>query len=223
MTSTQEQTDQRHELEEDLREGFWADPPTLPPRWFYDERGSRLFDRITSLPEYYPTRAEREILQQRSAQILEVTGARSVHELGAGTSAKTGVLLDELTAGGRPATYAPLDISSEVLPGDRRAAAERVPHARGRAGRRRLPPPAAAGRCGRGAAAALPRWDDRQLHRGRARGIPADGSAQPRPRATTSSSVRISSRTPPGWWPPMTTRSGSLRSSTSISSTSSTG
>lgn len=115
MTSTQEQTDQRHELEEDLREGFWADPPTLPPRWFYDERGSRLFDRITSLPEYYPTRAEREILQQRSAQILEVTGARSVHELGAGTSAKTRVLLDELTAGGRPATYAPLDISSEVL------------------------------------------------------------------------------------------------------------
>ena len=105
----------RAELEADLRVGLWSDPPWLPPRWFYDERGSRLFDEITRLPEYYPTRAEREILARRSPEIVELTGARSVHELGAGTSDKTRVLLDALTRDGRPALYAPLDISSEVL------------------------------------------------------------------------------------------------------------
>ncbi|WP_435201802.1 L-histidine N(alpha)-methyltransferase [Janibacter sp. GS2] len=105
----------RAELEADLRAGLWGETPSLPPRWFYDERGSRLFDEITGLPEYYPTRAEREILQQRSPEIIEITGAHGVDELGAGTSAKTRVLLDALTAGGRRAVYAPLDISSEVL------------------------------------------------------------------------------------------------------------
>lgn len=105
----------RAELEADLRAGLWSEPASLPPRWFYDERGSRLFDEITTLPEYYPTRAEREVLAQRSAEIVELTRARSVHELGAGTSDKTRVLLDALTHDGRPALYAPLDISSEVL------------------------------------------------------------------------------------------------------------
>lgn len=105
----------RAELEADLRAGLWGETPTLPPRWFYDERGSRLFDEITRLPEYYPTRAEGEILARRSAEIIALTGARSIHELGAGTSAKTRVLLDALTAGVRDGLYAPLDISSEVL------------------------------------------------------------------------------------------------------------
>lgn len=105
----------RAELEADLRAGLWSDPASLPPRWFYDERGSRLFDEITGLPEYYPTRAERQILTRRGAEIIAVTAATSVHELGAGTSAKTRVLLDALTAGGRSALYAPLDISSEIL------------------------------------------------------------------------------------------------------------
>ncbi len=105
----------RAELEADLRDGLWSDPPSLPPRWFYDERGSRLFDEITTLPEYYPTRAEREILTARSVEILELTGARSIHELGAGTSDKTRALLDALTRDGRGGLYAPLDISREVL------------------------------------------------------------------------------------------------------------
>ena len=105
----------RDELESDLRAGLWSDPPSLPPRWFYDERGSRLFDEITGLPEYYPTRAEREILHRRSAEIIELTGARSIHELGAGTSDKTRVLLDALARAGEGGLYAPLDISSEVL------------------------------------------------------------------------------------------------------------
>lgn len=107
----------RAQLEADLRAGLWSTPPWLPPRWFYDERGSRLFDEITTLPEYYPTRAEREILEWYSPEIIRITGARGVDELGAGTSAKTRVLLDALTAGGREAVYAPLDISSEVLLG----------------------------------------------------------------------------------------------------------
>lgn len=105
----------RDQLEADLRAGLWSDPPSVPPRWLYDERGSQLFDEITLLPEYYPTRAEREILQRRSPEIIEITRARSIDELGAGSASKTRVLLDALTAGGRPATYAPLDISSEML------------------------------------------------------------------------------------------------------------
>ncbi|UTT66305.1 L-histidine N(alpha)-methyltransferase [Janibacter sp. CX7] len=105
----------RAELEADLRSGLWSQPATLPPRWFYDERGSRLFDEITTLPEYYPTRAEQEILTHRSGEIIALSAARSLHELGAGTATKTRELLDALTAQGRPALYAPLDISKEVL------------------------------------------------------------------------------------------------------------
>ncbi len=105
----------REQLEADLRAGLWSPPPSLPPRWFYDERGSRLFDEITGLPEYYPTRAEHEILARRSAEIIEITGASAVDELGAGSSTKTRVLLDALTTGDRQAVYAPLDISGEVL------------------------------------------------------------------------------------------------------------
>lgn len=117
----------RAELEADLRDGLWRDPPRLPPRWFYDERGSRLFDDITRLPEYYPTRAEAEILAARSPEIVRVSGATSVHELGAGMSTKTRVLLDALTSAagtgaddgagpdGEGLLFAPLDISREVL------------------------------------------------------------------------------------------------------------
>ena len=104
----------RAELEADLRSGLWSQPATLPPRWFYDERGSRLFDEITTLPEYYPTRAEQEILTHRSGEIIALSGARSLHELGAGTATKTRELLDALTAQGRPALYAPLDILSLI-------------------------------------------------------------------------------------------------------------
>ena len=57
-------------IHDDVREGLWQDPPSLPARWFYDERGSRLFDEITRLPEYYPTRRETEILEGHSADIV---------------------------------------------------------------------------------------------------------------------------------------------------------
>ena len=115
MSAAELEVSNRTELEADLRAGLWSDPATLPPRWFYDERGSRLFDEITALPEYYPTRAEHEILARRSHEIVRLTGARSLHELGAGTATKTRELLDALTAGGRSALYVPLDISDEVL------------------------------------------------------------------------------------------------------------
>lgn len=104
----------RTALESDVLEGFWQDQPTLPPRWFYDETGSRLFDEITRLPEYYPTRAEREILQDRAADLAGLP-VSAVHELGAGMSTKTRVLLDALTADGRELRFCPLDVSSEVL------------------------------------------------------------------------------------------------------------
>ncbi|MDR3080738.1 MAG: L-histidine N(alpha)-methyltransferase [Streptomyces sp.] len=85
---------------------------TLPPKWFYDAHGSELFDKITELPEYYPTRAEREILVTRSAEIAAATGARTLVELGSGSSEKTRHLLDALTG---LRTYVPVDVSESAL------------------------------------------------------------------------------------------------------------
>jgi L-histidine N-alpha-methyltransferase len=102
-------------IADDVREGLWRTPPTLPARWFYDERGSRLFDEITRLPEYYPTRRETEILTEHSADIVKLTGATTVLELGSGTSTKTRLLLSEFTADHRALCFVPLDVSAEVL------------------------------------------------------------------------------------------------------------
>ncbi len=85
-------------LRRDVRDGLTASPKTLPPKWFYDARGSELFERITRLPEYYPTRAEREILADRSGEIARASGARTLVELGSGSSEKTRYLIDALTS-----------------------------------------------------------------------------------------------------------------------------
>ncbi len=85
-------------LRADARDGLTAEPKSLPPKWFYDAQGSALFDKITELPEYYPTRAEREILQATGAGIAAQTGARTLVELGSGSSDKTRLLLDVLNA-----------------------------------------------------------------------------------------------------------------------------
>jgi L-histidine N-alpha-methyltransferase len=90
-------------------------PRTIPPRWLYDDRGSELFDRITRLPEYYPTEAEREILAGHSAMIAEVSAATTVVELGSGTSDKTRTLLDAFVAHGRLDRFVPLDVSEATL------------------------------------------------------------------------------------------------------------
>ena len=76
-------------LRADALRGLTASPKVLPPKWFYDEEGCRLFDEITRLPEYYPTRAERTILAARAGDIAERTGADTLVELGSGTSEKT--------------------------------------------------------------------------------------------------------------------------------------
>ncbi|MQY10408.1 Histidine N-alpha-methyltransferase [Streptomyces sp. RB5] len=100
-------------LRADVAAGLTATPKTLPPKWFYDARGSALFEEITRLPEYYPTRAEREILQARAQEIAALTGARTLAELGSGSSEKTRLLLDALGPGLR--SYAPLDVSDSAL------------------------------------------------------------------------------------------------------------
>jgi len=99
----------------DVRAGLLAEPKELAPKYFYDERGSQLFEQITELPEYYPTRAEREILAARSAEIVAVAGAPgTLVELGSGSAAKTRHLLSAMTAVGCLETYVPVDISEEI-------------------------------------------------------------------------------------------------------------
>jgi L-histidine N-alpha-methyltransferase len=102
-------------LREDARAGLTAEPKWLAPKWFYDARGSDLFEEITRLPEYYPTRAEREILQARSGEIAELTGAHTLVELGSGSSEKTRLLLDGLRDHGTLTTFVPLDVSESAL------------------------------------------------------------------------------------------------------------
>ena len=99
----------------DVRAGLCAYPKELAPKYFYDERGSRLFEQITELPEYYPTRAEREILSGRSAELLAAAGGPgTLVELGSGSAAKTRHLLDAMGEAGTLDTYVPVDISEEI-------------------------------------------------------------------------------------------------------------
>ncbi|WP_369197919.1 L-histidine N(alpha)-methyltransferase [Streptomyces djakartensis] len=110
-------------LRDDVRRGLTGSPKTLPPKWFYDAHGSDLFEEITALPEYYPTRAEREILRTRSGDIAAASGARTLIELGSGSSEKTRHLLDALT---ELRGYVPVDVSGSALTQAGRAlAAER--------------------------------------------------------------------------------------------------
>jgi L-histidine Nalpha-methyltransferase len=99
----------------DVRDGLLAEPKELAPKYFYDERGSQLFEQITELVEYYPTRAERSILAERSAEIVVAAGSpRSLVELGSGSAAKTRHLLDAMRDAGCLQTYVPVDISEEI-------------------------------------------------------------------------------------------------------------
>ena len=102
-------------LRADARAGLTATPKTLSPKWFYDERGSELFEKITLLPEYYPTRAERAILRAASGEIAAATGAATLVELGSGSSEKTRLLLDALRDAGSLRSYVPLDVSESAL------------------------------------------------------------------------------------------------------------
>ena len=102
-------------LRADARTGLTASPKHLPPKWFYDARGSELFEEITRLPEYYPTRAERAALHRYAGQIAEITEAKTLIELGSGSSEKTRLLLDALSGRGTLGTFVPLDVSESAL------------------------------------------------------------------------------------------------------------
>jgi L-histidine N-alpha-methyltransferase len=116
----------RASLVEAARRSLADRPPWLDPVWFYDERGSALFERITELDEYYPTRAERALLEAHVAEIAG-GGADTLVELGSGTSAKTRVLLDAMLAAGSLRRYVPLDVSEETLRAAAAVLAERYP------------------------------------------------------------------------------------------------
>jgi L-histidine Nalpha-methyltransferase len=105
----------RQRMRTDALTGLRATPKSIPPVWFYDERGSQLFEEITRLPEYYPTRAERHLLELHAPTIAELSKADTLVELGAGACDKTRVLLNALQQFGTLATYVPFDVSDEFL------------------------------------------------------------------------------------------------------------
>ncbi|MGD1255368.1 L-histidine N(alpha)-methyltransferase [Mycobacterium seoulense] len=102
-------------LRRDVFEGLQRTPKSLPPKWFYDSLGSHLFDQITRLPEYYPTRAEAEILRARSADVAAASGADTLVELGSGTSEKTRLLLDALRDRESLRRFVPFDVDAGIL------------------------------------------------------------------------------------------------------------
>jgi L-histidine N-alpha-methyltransferase len=105
----------RSELIADVQHGLAQSPKTLPPRWFYDERGSQLFDRITELPEYYQTRTETQILHECAGAVAAAVRPESLVELGAGSCAKTRILLDAAHAQCGLTTFVPFDVSDAAL------------------------------------------------------------------------------------------------------------
>lgn len=105
----------RRAIEDDVRNGLLSDPKELPPKWFYDDRGSELFDEITRLDEYYPTRAEREILLSSSNEMAVLSGADTIIELGSGTSEKTRILLAAFEQTGQLERFVPFDVNEAFL------------------------------------------------------------------------------------------------------------
>ena len=115
------------QLAADVRSGLTAEPKVLLPKYFYDAHGSELFDEITRLPEYYPTRAERAVLEAEADAIAAATGARTLVELGSGTSEKTRLLLDALVRAGTLERFVPFDVDPAVLGEASRAIAAELP------------------------------------------------------------------------------------------------
>ena len=120
-------SDLRRTLEDDVRTGLTSQPKELPPVYFYDERGSRLFDEITRLPEYYPTRSERSILDAHAKEMVLHAEADVLVEIGAGTCEKSRVLLDAMQATGQLSRFVPLDVSEATLREAAEALAEEYP------------------------------------------------------------------------------------------------
>ncbi len=102
-------------IAEEVRNGLSRALKELPPKFFYDKRGSALFDRITTLPEYYPTRCERSILNRYAPEVVESTGAQDLVELGSGTASKTRALLYAMAGAGTLRRYLPFDVDESVV------------------------------------------------------------------------------------------------------------
>jgi L-histidine Nalpha-methyltransferase len=102
-------------LANDVLDGLTRPFKELPPKHFYDARGSELFERICELPEYYPTRSEREILETQAHEIIRLTGAGELVELGSGSADKARILLDAMSEAGTLSRYVPLDVSEQVV------------------------------------------------------------------------------------------------------------
>ena len=119
--------DLRSALTADAHRGLTAIPKDLPPKYFYDDHGSELFDQITRLPEYYPTRTERSILVAHAASIATASGATTLVELGSGTSEKTRILLDAFHRAGTLQTFVPFDVSEATLRDAARSVASEYP------------------------------------------------------------------------------------------------
>ncbi|WP_293149402.1 MULTISPECIES: L-histidine N(alpha)-methyltransferase [unclassified Microcoleus] len=100
---------------EDVIQGLSKNQKTLPAKYFYDSRGSQLFEQICELPEYYPTRTEASILRQYAGEIARITGACELIELGSGSSTKTRLLLDAYQALKYACKYVPVDVSASIL------------------------------------------------------------------------------------------------------------
>jgi len=115
------------QMADDVRRGLTSPRKWLPPKYFYDARGSELFDQITRLQEYYPTRTERSILTERVAEIAAITGAETLIELGSGTSDKTRLLLDALDARCSLRRFVPFDVDPSVLVDAAAAISQRFP------------------------------------------------------------------------------------------------
>jgi L-histidine Nalpha-methyltransferase len=105
----------RQQMVADVRNGLTASPKQLSPKYFYDERGSELFEEITQLPEYYLTRSERSLLELKIPEIIAAVRPCSLVELGAGSATKTRIILDAMRASGCSECYVPIDVSRDFL------------------------------------------------------------------------------------------------------------
>ena len=107
--------DRKSTMIDEVREGLGRRQKELPPKYFYDERGSELFEKITRLPEYYLTRSERALLEDHARSLVETLRPRTLVELGAGSAAKTRILLDAMRDAGCAEQYVPVDVSEDFL------------------------------------------------------------------------------------------------------------
>ena len=203
----------------DVLDGLTRPFKEIPPKHFYDTEGSRLFEAICHLPEYYPTRTERAILEANAAAIVEETGAAELVELGSGVPTKTLLLLDAMREAGTLDRYMPFDVSEVVLHREREDARRALPGAARvrRGGRLRAPPRRAA--AGRGPARdRLPRRHDRQLPARLAAAVPALARRARCARRTGCCSAPTWSSRRRCWRRPTTTRRASPRRSTATCS-----